>query len=433
MLPLSLLLRALPFTLLTKSNAQTYTDCNPLIAKCDANPALGTRYDWDFSSQGASSDFHVISAAGAVNYDDNGVSFVIEKSGDAPTIASNFYIMFGHVEIVAKSAPGVGIVSAAVLISNDLDEIDWEWLGKDINEVQTNYFSKGDDAVFNRGGFSQVADAQNDFHTYAIDWTASSTTWYIDGQVVRVLNNPGSGYYPQTPMQVKIGSWSAGDPSNRIGTIEWAGGETDYSKGPYSFVVKSISVQDYSTGSAYSYSDHSGSWTSIQSTDGEVKAQGADTASDVSAQQANQQQEQPSPQSSSTSSTPTPVVSPTPTPSPSLSFSLSPPQVVTTVFVEASPSPSPSPSADSNAEVAVANAQQPAYDDGQYHPDPKFDDGTYRPQQYADGFYKVKKSYVGANSSASTTVEQSNMATGFEMSRGLVAAALALSLTFLAI
>jgi hypothetical protein len=46
--------------------------------------------------------------------------------------------MFGKVEFTAKAAPGAGIVSSFVLQSDTLVEIDWEWLGADPNEVQSN-------------------------------------------------------------------------------------------------------------------------------------------------------------------------------------------------------------------------------------------------------------------------------------------------------
>ncbi len=42
-----------------------------------------------------------------------------------------------------KAAPGAGIVSSVVLESDDLDEIDWEWVGATAGEAQSNYFGKG--------------------------------------------------------------------------------------------------------------------------------------------------------------------------------------------------------------------------------------------------------------------------------------------------
>jgi beta-glucanase (GH16 family) len=46
--------------------------------------------------------------------------------------------MFGKVEVAMKAAPGAGIVSSVVLQSDTLDEIDWEWLGADPDEVQVS-------------------------------------------------------------------------------------------------------------------------------------------------------------------------------------------------------------------------------------------------------------------------------------------------------
>jgi hypothetical protein len=71
-------------------------------------------------------------------------------------------------------------------------------------------------------------------------------------------------------MQVKFGAWSGGDPANAPGTIEWARGPTDYSKGPFSMVVRSVKVQDYSTGTQYVYGDQTGTWRSIKSVGGTV-------------------------------------------------------------------------------------------------------------------------------------------------------------------
>ena len=56
---------------------------------------------------------------------DDGAHFRVQKSGDAPTITSDFYIMYGKVSCNLRAAPGAGIVSSLVLLSDVLDEIDW--------------------------------------------------------------------------------------------------------------------------------------------------------------------------------------------------------------------------------------------------------------------------------------------------------------------
>lgn len=185
-----------------------------------------------------------------------------------------------------KAAPGAGIVSSVVLQSADLDEIDFEWLGADDTQVQTNYFGKGDVTTYNRGTYAAAPGNQANFITYTIEWTSTQIIWSVGGTVVRVLTpaTADTNQYPQTPMQVKLGAWSGGDASNAAGTISWARGPTDYTKGPFSMIVKSMSIEDYSTGSAYTYSDMSGSWTSIKSTGGSINGRAPAAGSAASAQ-----------------------------------------------------------------------------------------------------------------------------------------------------
>ncbi|KAL8900661.1 MAG: hypothetical protein Q9192_000960 [Flavoplaca navasiana] len=252
--------------------AQTYTTCNPLTSgSCPANPALGRAVNIDFT-EGPSDSF---SPQGNPTYDSNGATFTVAKPGDSPQVTSKWYIMFGHVEVQLKPAGGVGIVSSAVLQSDALDEIDWEWIGGDSNQVQSNYFSKGQTTTYNRGAFHPDPNNQASFRTYTIDWTADQIAWQIDGKTVRTLTpEAAQGQYPQTPMMVKLGAWSGGDSANEPGTIAWAGGPTVYGNGPFSMTVKSVAITDYSTGTQYSYSGTSGTWQSIQSQGGKINSSG---------------------------------------------------------------------------------------------------------------------------------------------------------------
>jgi beta-glucanase (GH16 family) len=199
--------------------------------------------------------------------------FKFAKRFDAPSISSDFYILFGRVEVVMKAAPGVGIISSAVLMSDDQDEIDWEFSGNDFNmgsgNVQTNYFGKGIEGNFDRGTYPSVSSPQTEFHNYALEWSAEELIWSIDGVAVRVLPNDnatsGSYQYPQSPMKVELGLWDGGDPSNDGGTIEWAGGYTNFSDAPFTMYVKSVTVTNANPCSGgYQYTDMSGSYQSIE-------------------------------------------------------------------------------------------------------------------------------------------------------------------------
>ncbi|KAL1384820.1 cell wall glucanase [Phyllosticta capitalensis] len=234
------------------------------------NPALGRSVQIDFSSPSDS-----FNSQGPVSYGSGGASFTIAKSGDSPMITSKWYIMFGKVEFVIKAAPGKGIVGSAVLQSAVKDEIDFEWLGASPDQVQTNYFGKGQTTSYNRGAFHSDPGSQSDFKTYTIDWTADELVWQINGVTVRALKpQDANGQYPQTPCQIKVGAWPGGDPSlNEAGTVEWARGPTDYSQGPFTMQLKSLSVTDYSTGTEYKYGGD-GTWQSIIAVGGSVNPKG---------------------------------------------------------------------------------------------------------------------------------------------------------------
>ncbi|KAK2074550.1 hypothetical protein P8C59_008748 [Phyllachora maydis] len=265
----------------TVVSAQTFTECDPTkTSTCKPDPALGGSIDIDFRN--GANDFFTPAQGTQIAYDKtSGAVFTINKVSDAPTIVSSKYIFYGKVEVVVQASQGVGVVTSFVLQSDDLDEIDWEWLGGDTSQVQTNYFSKGCTQTYTRGGFAQVNNPQSNFDTYTIDWTPQQLTWSINGNVVRTLtaaSATGCDGYPQTPMQVKLGTWVAGGPNSPPGTVQWAGGYTDISKAPFIGYYQSIKITDYSNNVAgateYVYGDQSGTSDSIKVITGGGSASG---------------------------------------------------------------------------------------------------------------------------------------------------------------
>jgi hypothetical protein len=73
-------------------------------------------------------------------------------------------------------------------------------------------------------------------------------------------------------VNIRIGIWAGGDSSNDEGTIEWAGGATDYANGPYTMVLEKIEVVNETPGKSYTYGDLTGSWESIEVENGESKS-----------------------------------------------------------------------------------------------------------------------------------------------------------------
>lgn len=248
--------------------AQTWTSCNPLNATCPPDTALGNKnYSINFIDYEMSSKVWN-TTAGQVAYGNDGAEFIISQRGDSPTVQTDFYIFFGTVECIFKAATGQGIVSSIVIESNDLDEIDWEWIGGNNTHVQTNYFGKGNTTSYDRAKWHPVNDPQEYFHNYTTEWTPQAINFFIDSNLVRTLEYAdanGGANFPQTPSNVRLGIWAGGDPKNNKYTIEWAGGEVDYNDAPFTMTVQSIRISDYTTGATqYQYEGHSGSYQSIK-------------------------------------------------------------------------------------------------------------------------------------------------------------------------
>lgn len=249
------------------SLAQVTSHCNPLNeTDCDPNPAFGTSHHWNFNSTPSGELWDTV--VGSITYDkDHGAILSVKKQGDSPTIRTKFYFFFGRTEVIMKAAPGQGIISSMMWLSDDLDEVDWELLGSNNTHASTNFYGKGVEDFSRSGWHPMEKGMQDDYHNYTTVWTKDSLEWWIDGDNVRTLaakdaNNTES--FPQTPMQLSLGIWAGGDPSLPEGTRAWAGGDTDYSNGPYNMYIKSVAVEDYSTGKEYVYGDQTGQWESIQ-------------------------------------------------------------------------------------------------------------------------------------------------------------------------
>jgi beta-glucanase (GH16 family) len=269
----AVLAAALPVAL-----AQTSTSCNPTEKTCPSDTGLNLyTYSVDFTSISSLPDTWTAASATNLTFGSNGAEFIITESGQAPTISTDFYFLFGRVDVKMKAAPGVGIVSSVVLESDDLDEIDWEWLGGDTTQVETNFFGKGNTTSYDRATYETVSTPQDSFHTYTVDWTSDRIEWIVDGATVRTLASTDAlalngKNYPQTPMQLKLGNWCGGCSGESAGTIEWAGGNTTFNDAPYIMYVEKVDITNYNPADKYTYGDETGDWESIKITNGSSSA-----------------------------------------------------------------------------------------------------------------------------------------------------------------
>ncbi|KAJ5713360.1 uncharacterized protein N7483_010541 [Penicillium malachiteum] len=246
--------------------AQTYTSCNPTNKTCPAETGLAKwSFSSDFTQSGSLDDWNI--TAKPVTLSTLGAKFEISEEGEAPTIESQWYIFFGRVDVKMKASNGTGIISTWILESSDLDEIDFEQISSYDYMIQADYFGKGNSTLGGREYDINVTNPETEFHTYSVDWTEERIEWLLDDVVMHTVTYDEAlegKNYPQTPCQLRIGIWAGGDSSNAEGTIEWAGGETDFDDVPFVMYVESVNVTNYNPAEYYKYTDKTGDYTSIK-------------------------------------------------------------------------------------------------------------------------------------------------------------------------
>jgi len=193
-------------------------------------------------------------------------------------LASTSYMWFGNVQATFKTSRGQGVVTAFILLSDVKDEIDYEFVGADLESAQSNYYFQGIPNYDNELNIT-LSDTFDNYHTYEIDWTPDTITWLVDGQVGRTKKRTDTWnatsnqwMFPQTPARVQLSLWPAGLASNGEGTVQWSGGLVDWNSqdiqnnGYYYATFESVTVNCYNatsapgtnTGVSYTYSGYAG-------------------------------------------------------------------------------------------------------------------------------------------------------------------------------
>ncbi|KAJ1668458.1 putative glycosidase CRH2 [Coemansia sp. RSA 1813] len=175
-----------------------------------------------------------------------------QKKGFGTTVENTHTIQYGKVTARIKTASiATGVVSAFIIRSDVVgDEIDFEWVGKDPNQVQTNFFYHDELVYTNSKKHDVGGDSSADYHDYTIVWDADSIVWMLDNKAIRTLNrkdtyDSGSKEYkfPSARSRVGLSIWDGGN-SGAKGTEEWAGYPTPWTANTvYKMYVDSISIE----------------------------------------------------------------------------------------------------------------------------------------------------------------------------------------------
>jgi Glycosyl hydrolases family 16 len=130
--------------------------CNPILSyaldSCAPEPICksGSFSDWT-STDGLIDDWKYLGNSTANDWWVSGTALVYD--GDLLlTMAANttgtllsytHYVWYGKVSVTMKTSRGSGVVTAFVMMSDVLDEIDTEFIGSNLTTTQTNYFFQG--------------------------------------------------------------------------------------------------------------------------------------------------------------------------------------------------------------------------------------------------------------------------------------------------
>ncbi|CAG8433699.1 10413_t:CDS:2 [Diversispora eburnea] len=184
--------------------------------------------------------------------------------GFGVTISTTRWMQYGLVTARIKTAGlSKGVVSSMVISNNtaDLigDEIDYEWVGLNKSEVQSNYYWNGT-LDYTKGKHHYVAiDTTAEYFTYFIDWKADSLSWGYNGKVVRTVYKKDTCNatdnicrYPTEMSRVAFSIWDGG--MGAPGTADWAGTPTDWSDNKfYTMYVDWVNVTCYNETSSTSW------------------------------------------------------------------------------------------------------------------------------------------------------------------------------------
>lgn len=192
-----------------------------------------------------------------IKYPSGGAALTMAEGTVGTLLASTFYVWYGKICATMSTSQGQGVVTAFIMMSDVKDEIDFEFIGNDINNAQSNWYSQGVTDYKNMEKLKVSPDTVGKTHEYCIDWSEDELSWSVDGNKGRTVKrsdswNQTAGRYdfPQTPSRVMLSLWPAGLPSNGEGTIEWAGGEIDWNSkymtnGMYAALVTKVTVDCY--------------------------------------------------------------------------------------------------------------------------------------------------------------------------------------------
>ena len=92
---------------------------------------------------GDSSQGNWVSSGTPVAYNDDSILLTMAPSTVGTLLSSTHYVWYGKVSATLSTSQGAGVVTAFIMMSDVKDEIDFEFVGTDLQHAQSNYYFQG--------------------------------------------------------------------------------------------------------------------------------------------------------------------------------------------------------------------------------------------------------------------------------------------------
>jgi hypothetical protein len=84
-----------------------------------------------------------VSTGTPLMYNNDAILLTMAPDTVGTLLASSHYIWYGKISATLTTSQGAGVVTAFIMMSDVKDEIDFEFIGTDVQHAQSNYYSQG--------------------------------------------------------------------------------------------------------------------------------------------------------------------------------------------------------------------------------------------------------------------------------------------------
>ena len=84
-----------------------------------------------------------VSSGTPLVYNDEAILLTLAPDTVGTVLSSTHYVWYGKISATLTTSQGAGVVTAFIMMADCKDEIDFEFVGVDVQHAQTNYYSQG--------------------------------------------------------------------------------------------------------------------------------------------------------------------------------------------------------------------------------------------------------------------------------------------------